>query len=108
MIDTVGYAAPSAEAPLAPFAFTRRDPTATDVRIDILFCGVCHSDLHAARSEWAGTIYPIVPGHEIIGVVTAVGPEVTKFKEGDRVGVGCMVDSCQHCASCSDELRWWR
>ncbi|MDR6790529.1 putative zinc-type alcohol dehydrogenase-like protein [Sphingomonas sp. BE138] len=97
-----GYAAPSADAPLAPFTFERRDPQSDDVAIDILFCGVCHSDLHTARGEWDGTLYPCVPGHEIVGRVSAVGGEVTKFAVGDIVGVGCMVDSCGHCPSCAD------
>ncbi|WP_028964943.1 NAD(P)-dependent alcohol dehydrogenase [Sphingomonas phyllosphaerae] len=97
-----GYAAPSADAPLAPFSFERRDPQPDDVAIDILFCGVCHSDLHTARGEWPGTLYPCVPGHEIVGRVRAVGSDVTKFAVGDVVGVGCMVDSCGHCASCAD------
>ncbi|WP_394646679.1 NAD(P)-dependent alcohol dehydrogenase [uncultured Sphingomonas sp.] len=97
-----GYAAPSADASLAPFSFERRDPAADDVAIDILFCGVCHSDLHTARGEWDGTLYPCVPGHEIVGRVRAVGSDVTKFAVGDIVGVGCMVDSCGHCASCAD------
>jgi uncharacterized zinc-type alcohol dehydrogenase-like protein len=97
-----GYAAPSADAPLAPFSFERRDPQADDVAIDILFCGVCHSDLHTARGEWDGTLYPCVPGHEIVGRVRAVGSDVTKFAVGDVVGVGCMVDSCGHCASCAE------
>ncbi len=97
-----GYAASSADAPLAPFSFERRDPQADDVAIDILFCGVCHSDLHTARGEWDGTLYPCVPGHEIVGRVRAVGGDVTKFAVGDLVGVGCMVDSCGRCASCSD------
>ncbi|MFN3677154.1 MAG: NAD(P)-dependent alcohol dehydrogenase [Sphingomonas pseudosanguinis] len=97
-----GYAAQSAETPLAPFSFERRDPQGDDVAIDILYCGVCHSDLHTARSEWEGTLYPCVPGHEIVGRVTAVGGDVTKYKVGDLVGVGCMVDSCGHCPSCHD------
>jgi uncharacterized zinc-type alcohol dehydrogenase-like protein len=97
-----GYAAQSADAALAPFSFERRDPQADDVAIDILYCGVCHSDLHTARGEWAGTQYPCVPGHEIVGRVTAVGDAVTKYQVGDRVGVGCMVDSCGHCPSCHD------
>jgi len=97
-----GYAAPSGDSPLAPFSFERRDPGAADVAIDILFCGVCHSDLHTARGEWGGTLYPCVPGHEIVGRVTAVGDAVTKFATGDIVGVGCMVDSCGHCPSCSE------
>ncbi|HET9012250.1 MAG TPA: NAD(P)-dependent alcohol dehydrogenase [Gemmatimonadaceae bacterium] len=104
MIDTVGYAAQSATAPLGPFSFSRRDPGPTDVRIDILFCGVCHSDLHTARGEWAGTAYPCVPGHEIVGRVNATGAKVKGFKAGDMVGVGCMVDSCQKCASCAEGL----
>ena len=104
MIDTVGYAATSADSPLSRFAFARRDPTPTDVRIDIMFCGVCHSDLHTARAEWGGTVYPVVPGHEIVGRVVETGSSVTKFKKGDLVGVGCMVDSCQHCASCAEGL----
>ncbi|MBB6505279.1 putative zinc-type alcohol dehydrogenase-like protein [Sphingomonas endophytica] len=97
-----GYAAPSADAPLAPFTFERRDCQPDDVAIDILFCGVCHSDLHTARGEWAGTLYPCVPGHEIVGRVSAVGGDVTTFAVGDIVGVGCMVDSCGHCASCRE------
>ena len=104
MIDTVGYAATSADAPLAAFSFTRRAPGPTDVRIDILFCGVCHSDLHTARSEWPGTVYPCVPGHEIVGRIAAVGAKVTGFTAGQLVGVGCMVDSCQQCASCAEGL----
>ena len=99
---TQGYAAQAADAPLAPFHFERRDPGAKDVAIDILYCGVCHSDLHTARGEWDGTLYPCVPGHEIVGRVSAVGSDVTKFKVGDIAGVGCMVDSCGHCPSCND------
>jgi alcohol dehydrogenase (NADP+) len=94
------FAAQSATTPLAPFAFERRDLKPDDVSIDILYCGVCHSDLHTARAEWDGTIFPCVPGHEIVGRVTAVGDEVTKLKVGDLAGVGCMVDSCGHCPSC--------
>ncbi|WP_375401992.1 NAD(P)-dependent alcohol dehydrogenase [uncultured Sphingomonas sp.] len=97
-----GYAAHSAQTPLAPFSFERRDPGPRDVAIDILFCGVCHSDLHTARSEWDGTLFPCVPGHEIVGRVTAVGGEVADLSPGDTVGVGCMVDSCRTCASCRD------
>lgn len=99
-----GYAAQTAATPLAPHNFTRRDPRSDDVVIDILYCGVCHSDLHQARDEWHNSIFPMVPGHEIIGRVSAVGPDVTAFKVGDVVGVGCMVDSCQHCASCAEGL----
>jgi uncharacterized zinc-type alcohol dehydrogenase-like protein len=101
---TRAYAAQNASAPLAPFSFERRMPGVHDVAIEILFCGVCHSDLHTVRSEWQGTMYPCVPGHEIVGRVVTVGEAVTKFKEGDTVGVGCMVDSCQHCASCAEGL----
>jgi uncharacterized zinc-type alcohol dehydrogenase-like protein len=98
------YAARSATTPLAPFSFERRAPTARDVAIQILYCGVCHSDLHTARSEWGAATYPCVPGHEIVGRVTAIGSDVSKFKVGDLVGVGCMVDSCQHCQPCADGL----
>ncbi|MEP6729830.1 MAG: alcohol dehydrogenase catalytic domain-containing protein, partial [bacterium] len=104
MTQTIGYAAPSADAPFGPFVFERREPGPHDVRIDILFCGVCHSDLHTARGEWGGTVYPVVPGHEIIGRVAEVGPDVTGFSTGDLVGVGCLVDSCQHCSSCAEGL----
>jgi uncharacterized zinc-type alcohol dehydrogenase-like protein len=104
MIKSYGYAAQSAESPLAPLSFERRDPGPHDVQIEILFCGVCHSDLHTARNEWKNTVYPVVPGHEIVGRVVRVGAEVTTFREGDMAGVGCMVDSCQSCASCSEGL----
>lgn len=103
-LSTRGFAAQSATTPLAPHQFDRRDPRQDDVVIDILYCGVCHSDIHQARDEWGGSIYPMVPGHEIVGRISAVGPQVTKFKVGDTVGVGCMVDSCQHCASCNAGL----
>jgi len=99
-----GFAAQSATTPLAAHQFERRDPRANDVVIDILYCGVCHSDIHQARDEWGGSLYPMVPGHEIVGRISAVGAEVSKFKVGDTVGVGCMVDSCQHCASCGAGL----
>ncbi len=98
------YAARSATTPLAPFSFERRDPAARDVAIDILHCGVCHSDLHTVKSEWGQATYPCVPGHEIVGRVKAIGEGVSKFKVGDVVGVGCMVDSCQHCQPCADGL----
>jgi uncharacterized zinc-type alcohol dehydrogenase-like protein len=104
MLDANAYAVHSADAPFEPFSIERRDPNPNDVVISILFCGVCHSDLHTARSEWGGTRYPCVPGHEIVGRVTAVGGAVTKFKEGDLVGVGCMVDSCQRCEPCREGL----
>ena len=97
-----GYAARSADLPLAPFAFERRTPGPHDVRIDILYCGVCHSDLHTVRDEWQNTLYPSVPGHEIVGRITAVGNAVDGFKIGDIAGVGCMVDSCRQCASCKE------
>ncbi len=102
MTKTKAYAAQSATSPLAPFELERRAPAADDVQIRILFCGVCHSDLHTARGEWSGTLYPCVPGHEIVGRVTAVGARVRNFAVGDLVGVGCMVDSCGHCHSCRD------
>lgn len=98
------YAAYNPEEPLAPFDFERRAVGPRDVQFDILFCGVCHSDLHTARGEWPGTVYPVVPGHEIVGKVTAVGAEVKNFKQGDLAGVGCLVDSCQSCPSCADQL----
>jgi uncharacterized zinc-type alcohol dehydrogenase-like protein len=94
-----GYAATDASKPLVPFTFERREPNADDVAISIQYCGVCHSDIHTVRNEWKNAVYPIVPGHEIVGVVTAVGSDVTKFKVGDKVGVGCFVDSCVGCAS---------
>ncbi|MFN0024433.1 MAG: NAD(P)-dependent alcohol dehydrogenase [Parvularculaceae bacterium] len=93
-----GYAAKSADGPLALFTFERRTPAADDVVIDIHFCGICHSDIHQARNEWNNATFPMVPGHEISGIVRSVGAAVTKFKEGDRVGVGCFVDSCTRCA----------
>jgi uncharacterized zinc-type alcohol dehydrogenase-like protein len=99
-----GYAADTPDTPLTPFKFDRRDPRRDDVDIEVLFCGVCHSDLHNARNDWGGAIYPMVPGHEIIGRVKRVGANVTRFKEGDKVGVGCMVDSCQHCKACAADL----
>ena len=99
-MKTIGYAAQSTTSPLAPWAFDRRELRGNDVALEIQYCGVCHSDLHQARNDWGWSSYPVVPGHEIVGVVTAVGPEVTRFKEGDRVAVGCMVDSCQHCDQC--------
>lgn len=101
MRSTLGYAAKSAKKPLEPFSFNRRDPGPHDVAIDIKYCGICHSDIHQARDEWGGSIFPMVPGHEISGVVVGVGGSVTKFKPGDRVGVGCFVDSCRTCHNCS-------
>ena len=98
------FAAPAADKQLGPLTIERRDPTPEDVVIDILYCGVCHSDLHMARNEWHFTTYPVVVGHEIVGRVSRVGSEVTKFKAGDLVGVGCIVDSCRTCANCRDGL----
>jgi len=96
-----GYAAHSASVPLAPYEFERREPRPDDVVIDIDYCGVCHTDLHLARNHFSATTYPIVPGHEIIGRVSAVGPDVERFRLGDIVGVGCMVDSCRQCRACA-------
>jgi len=104
MQKTIGYAAYNHNSPLLPFIFERRDPAPTDVQIEILFCGVCHSDIHQARNEWGSSLYPMVPGHEIVGTVTSLGNEVTGFNIGDRVGVGCLVDSCRICPDCSDHL----
>jgi uncharacterized zinc-type alcohol dehydrogenase-like protein len=104
MYQTKAYSAASATALLASTQINRREPTASDVQIEILFCGVCHSDLHYARNEWNFTQYPAVPGHEIVGRVTAVGTGVKKFKVGDTVGVGCLVDSCRTCPDCRDGL----
>jgi len=98
------YGAHAADKPLEPIAIERRQPGPHDVQIDIAYCGVCHSDLHTVRSEWAGTLYPSVPGHEIVGRVSAFGSEVANFRIGDPVAVGCMVDSCQHCHSCAEGL----
>lgn len=100
MIPVKSYAAQSAATPLAPFSFERRDVGTHDVQIEILYCGVCHSDIHQARSEWGPAIYPLVPGHEIVGRVLRVGSEVTQFKAGDLAGVGCFVDSCRVCENC--------
>jgi alcohol dehydrogenase (NADP+) len=103
MSKTPAYATPSAKSLLGPFEVERREPGPLDVAIDILYCGVCHSDIHQARDEWGGSIFPMVPGHEILGTVSRVGQKVTKFKVGDLVGVGCMVDSCCQCAQCHED-----
>ena len=100
-MSTKAFAAQSATSPLSAATIKRREPLASDVEIDILYCGVCHSDLHMARNEWGGAVYPVVPGHEILGRVTRVGAKVTKFKVGDLAAVGCMVDSCRTCAHCA-------
>lgn len=99
-MKTIGYAAPSENAALAPFHFERRELRRNDVAIEILYCGVCHSDLHTVNGDWGPQPYPLIPGHEIIGRVLEVGPDVTKFKVGQHVAVGCMVDSCQECDQC--------
>lgn len=103
-MPTKAFAAQSATSPLGPMTIERREPQPTDVEIDILFCGVCHSDLHFARNEWGFTQYPVVPGHEILGRVTRVGSNVKKFKVGDIAAVGCLVDSCRTCTSCKAGL----
>jgi uncharacterized zinc-type alcohol dehydrogenase-like protein len=104
MIPTRGYAAQSATSPLTPFSFDRREPGPQDIQIEILYCGICHTDLHQARNHWGGSMYPMVPGHEILGRVTRVGARVTKVKAGDYAGVGCMVDSCRRCSACNEGL----
>ena len=104
MYSTKGYAARSKTSPLSAFSFDRRDPGPADVQIDILFCGVCHSDIHTARGEWGGTKYPCVPGHEIVGRIVKAGRDVKKFREGELAAVGCMVDSCRNCQNCRDHL----
>jgi uncharacterized zinc-type alcohol dehydrogenase-like protein len=100
MIAAKGYAAQNAQSALAPFKFERREPGPKDVWIEILYCGVCHSDIHQVRNEWGGSRYPMVPGHEIVGRVVKTGPQVTKLKPGDLAGIGCIVDSCRTCPSC--------
>jgi len=104
MIKVKGYAARSAKVDLGPFSFKRREPGIHDVQFDILFCGVCHSDVHQVRDEWGGSIFPMVPGHEIVGKVTAVGKDVKRFKTGDLAAIGCMVDSCRKCENCKKGL----
>ncbi|MCX2522790.1 NAD(P)-dependent alcohol dehydrogenase [Larsenimonas rhizosphaerae] len=103
-VTTQAYAAFSPDQPLSSWTFERRAPRADDVSIDILYCGVCHSDLHFARDDWGFSSYPVVPGHEIVGRVTSVGSDVSHYQVGDVVGVGCMVDSCRHCSACHDGL----
>ena len=104
MFQVRGYAAHDALSPLVPFTFERRQPGPNDVRIEILYTGICHSDLHQARNDWSNSLYPMVPGHEIVGRVVEVGSAVTTFKAGDYAGVGCMVDSCRGCSACRDDM----
>ena len=104
MIKAKGYAAQDAETDLAPWQFERREPGPHDVQFDILFCGVCHSDLHQIKNDWGGSKFPMVPGHEIVGKVVAVGSHVKKFKVGDLAGTGCLVDSCRTCENCAEGL----
>jgi uncharacterized zinc-type alcohol dehydrogenase-like protein len=104
MIQVNGIAAKSAKTPLVPFSFERREPKEHDVLIDIKFCGICHSDIHQARDEWGGSAFPMVPGHEIAGIVRSVGKNVTQYRVGDHVGVGCFVDSCRKCENCESGL----
>jgi uncharacterized zinc-type alcohol dehydrogenase-like protein len=101
MTSSKGYAALNSHSQLTPFSFTRREPGASEIAVEILCCGVCHSDLHMARNEWGNSVYPLVPGHEIVGRVTAVGSGVTKFKAGGIAAIGVIVDSCRHCAPCN-------
>lgn len=104
MSPVKGYAALSAKAQLTPFTFSRRELTANDVLITIHFCGICHSDIHQVNNEWGGSLFPMVPGHEIVGIVNQIGSAVNRFNIGDRVGVGCYVDSCRQCENCEDNL----
>ena len=104
MYNAKAYSARTQNSPLAPFDLQRRDPKDHDVQIQILYCGVCHTDVHISRNEWHGTTYPCVPGHEIVGRVVKTGGQAKKFKEGDLVGVGCLVDSCRTCENCKDDL----
>ena len=104
MIDVHGYAALNAQSPLAPFRFSRREVGKQDVLIKIQYCGICHSDVHQARDEWGGSLFPMVPGHEIVGTVEKVGASVKQFSVGQTVGVGCFVDSCRTCQACKKGL----
>lgn len=104
MIAARGYAAQNATSPLQPFSFRRREPGDHDILFETLYCGICHSDIHQVRDEWGGSIFPMVPGHEIVGKVIRAGSKVTKFKAGDLAGVGCFVDSCGQCANCKEGL----
>ena len=102
MIKTSGYAALIPNGTLAPFEFTRREPKPNDVLIEIDYCGVCHSDIHQVKNEWGNAVYPMVPGHEIVGHIKKIGTSVSKFKVGDLAGVGCLIDSCRSCINCKD------
>src|ERR1700741_4340966 len=104
MPNAKGYAAAVAKAPLQPYSFERREPREHDVAIEIKYCGICHSDIHQARDEWGGALFPMVPGHEIAGIGTAVGSRGTKSKSGHRVGTGFFVDSCRKCEQCKEGL----
>jgi uncharacterized zinc-type alcohol dehydrogenase-like protein len=104
MLQTKGYAAHSPTDKLQPFEFERRDLSANDILIEIAYCGVCHSDIHQVRDEWGGSMYPMVPGHEIVGRITKVGADVKKFNEGDYAGIGCFVDSCRECVNCKEDF----
>ncbi len=104
MIKTTGYAALASTSPLIPHKFSRREVGTHDILIEIDFCGVCHSDIHQVRNEWGGSVYPMVPGHEIVGHITKVGSHISKFKVGDLAGIGCLVDSCRVCENCHDGL----
>jgi len=104
MIQARGFAAHDAHSPLKPYSFSRRELSDNDVLIDIQYCGICHSDIHQARNEWGNSTFPMVPGHEIVGTIREVGRKVSRFKEGDSVGVGCFIDSCRECASCKEGL----
>lgn len=102
MIKVDAYAAMTSNTPLVPYSFERRDPKENDVVIDIQYCGICHSDIHQVSTDWGAGLFPMVPGHEIVGVVKQIGSKVTRYKVGDRVGVGCFVDSCKTCSSCKE------
>ncbi|MDE1724890.1 MAG: NAD(P)-dependent alcohol dehydrogenase [Thaumarchaeota archaeon] len=104
MIHVKGYAAKNAKAPLVPYSFERREPGDNDVVIDIKYCGICHTDIHQVSDEWGGSTFPMVPGHEITGIVSQIGPKVTRHKKGDKVGIGCFVDSCRTCTACMKNL----
>jgi alcohol dehydrogenase (NADP+) len=104
MIQTKGYAVQTVESNLAPWNFERRDVGPDDVQLEIIYCGVCHSDLHQIRNDWFPGIFPMVPGHEIVGKVIQTGARVKKFKKGDLAGVGCLVDSCRECRNCKKGL----